>query len=143
MVAGILLTTGGAVGLIAGSALLSSANDRFDVYCDDGNGPYACSKKNDTGRATAGGVMMIVGGVALAGGIPLWIIGARMVPVNNKEPAPPTPATPGATKAASGESSRWGRTPSQTPLRSANSWLAASRPTLLLCPTGGGVRFRF
>jgi len=109
MVGGILLTTGGAVGLIVGSALLTSANNRYDVYCDTGTGPALCTKKNDTARATAGGVMMVVSGISLAAGIPLWIVGAKMVPVKKEtEPAPTTTSARPAVLVGAGTAAlRW------------------------------------
>jgi hypothetical protein len=93
MVGGILLTAGGAVSLIAGAALYGSSKDTADVYCDDGTGPYLCTTKDDVGRATAGVIMMIGGGLGLAVGIPLWVIGGKMVPIKD-QPKDETPAPP-------------------------------------------------
>jgi hypothetical protein len=94
MVTGILLTSVGAIGLVAGGALYASASDRIDVYCDDGSFVYQCQTRDDEDRQVGGAVLMIAGGAALAVGIPLLIVGARKVPVATA-PGDSPPATPG------------------------------------------------
>jgi hypothetical protein len=75
MVTGIVLSSAGLVALIAGSGLMAQPDYNCDcayIECDCGS---------DKTGAT---VLLIVGGLAAAGGIPLIIIGARKVPA---EPA--------------------------------------------------------
>jgi hypothetical protein len=96
MVVGILATSAGAVGLLSGLAAFASANNRIDVYCDGGN---RCGTRDDEDLQVAGAVLMVAGGVLALGGIPLWIIGARRVPLDpegTKTPdgAPASPSSP-------------------------------------------------
>jgi hypothetical protein len=86
MVAGILLTAGGAVGLIIGAAVTANASNQIDVYCPNGSGStFRCSTRDNEGQKTAGYGVMIGSAIALAGGIPLWIVGGTKVPVSGKE----------------------------------------------------------
>lgn len=93
MVSGILLTSGGALALIGGAALFSSASNAIDVYCDDGTTPFLCEQKDDVPRQTAGAVLMVAGGISIAGGIPLWIVGGRMVSVKKDQAPADAPRT--------------------------------------------------
>jgi hypothetical protein len=101
MVGGILLTTAGVASLIAGSALIGTASDRFDVYCEDSTGRnYVCTQKDDTGRLAASVAMLIGGGVGLAVGIPMWVVGGKRVRVDEpKDEKRPDDATPPVTRA--------------------------------------------
>lgn len=78
MVGGILMVVGGFAGTVAGGVLVSSAKERIDIYCD---GPFLCAHKDDDARKTAGGIIMAIGIVTGAAGIPLWIIGSKQIPI--------------------------------------------------------------
>lgn len=102
MTVGIVLTSVGAVGVLSGLAAFASANNRIDIYCDGGN---RCGTRDDADLQITGAVMMIVGGVMGLGGIPLWVIGGRRVPLSPEETkalegAPPA-TTPPPSPAAS------------------------------------------
>jgi hypothetical protein len=103
MVAGILLTAGGAVGLIIGAAVTANASNQIDVYCPNGSGStFRCSTRDNESQKTAGYGLMIGSAIALAGGIPLWIVGGTKVPVKKDEPAGGSdnpPAEPAKTSA--------------------------------------------
>jgi hypothetical protein len=105
MIAGILLTSGGAIGLIIGAAVTANASNQIDVYCPNGSGStFRCSTRDNEGQKTAGYGLMIGSAIALAGGIPLWIVGGQKVPVTGKgkdEPAgsDSPPAQPDKTSA--------------------------------------------
>jgi hypothetical protein len=93
MVGGILLTTAGVASVITGSALIGTASERFDVYCENSTGAtYVCAHKDDSGRLAASITMLIGGGVGLAVGIPLWVVGGKRVrvdaPKDEKQPEP-------------------------------------------------------
>lgn len=79
---GIAMTSLGIVGVLSGLASFASANNRIDVYCDGG---IQCGSRDDENLQVAGGVLMIVGGVLSAAGIPLWVIGAKRVPLKDNE----------------------------------------------------------
>jgi hypothetical protein len=119
MVAGILLTSLGAVGLVAGGVLFASADGRTDVYCDDGSGVYLCDRRDDESRQVGGGVLMALSGALVLGGIPLWIYGGQKIPVVAKEgdPTQPMPPQPGAP--------------------------TALLPKVFVGPTGGSLRWAF
>jgi hypothetical protein len=121
MVTGILLTSVGAVGLVAGGVLYASADGRTDVYCDDGTGVYLCDRRDDEGRQVGGGVLMVISGLVLVAGIPLWIYGGQKVPVVKEgEPTQPGPGGPGAPGVPT-----------------------ALLPKVFVGPTGGSLRWAF
>jgi hypothetical protein len=93
MAVGIVTTSVGAIGLLSGLAAFASANNRVDVYCDGGN---RCGTRDDEDLQVAGAVMMIAGGVLALGGLPLWIIGARRVPLDPEDTKTPPDGTPGS-----------------------------------------------
>ncbi len=96
---GIAMTSLGIVGVLSGLASFATANNRIDIYCDGG---FQCGTRDDEDLQVAGGVLMIVGGVFVAGGIPLWVIGAKRVPLKDgenpeKKPSEPSPPPAQAT----------------------------------------------
>jgi hypothetical protein len=95
MVGGILLTSGGIVGILVGSALASTAGNQVDVYCESpgGGGPFVCERRADASQLAAGYGVLIGGVVALGVGIPLWVIGGKRVPAKD-EAAPAAPPPP-------------------------------------------------
>jgi len=94
MVGGILLTSLGIVGVLAGSAVASTAANQIPIYCDQGFGPTICETRADESQQIAGYSVMVAGLVGLAVGIPLWIIGGKRVPVKSDESAPAQAAPP-------------------------------------------------
>lgn len=88
MVSGIVLTSAGVLGVLIGSAVLASAQNKVDVYCEGGfgTGAYVCDQRDDEEQMTAGYGVMIGGAVAAAVGIPLWVIGGKKIPATD-EPA--------------------------------------------------------
>lgn len=86
---GIAMTSVGIVGLLSGLASFASANNRIDVYCDGG---FQCGTRDDEDLQVAGGVLMIVGGVMGAVGIPLWVIGGKRIPLKPNESPEGTPS---------------------------------------------------
>jgi hypothetical protein len=92
MAMGIVMVGGGLLSVITGSVLVSESTDRIDIYCDTPSSP--CAHKDDASRRTGGALMMAIGAAAGAAGIPLWIIGAKMVPAprDEKGSAPPKAA---------------------------------------------------
>jgi drug/metabolite transporter (DMT)-like permease len=118
MIAGILLTSAGAVGLIVGAAVSANASDKIDVYCPNGSGgSFRCSSRDDEGQQTAGYGLMIGSAIALAGGIPLWIVGGQRVPVKEGDKTDDKPAAePAKTSAV---------------------------PAVLIGPAGGALRWTF
>jgi hypothetical protein len=81
MVSGIVLTSAGVLGVLIGSAVVASAQNAVDVYCDGGfSGAYVCDQRDDEEQMAVGYGVMIGGAVAAAVGIPLWVIGAKKVP---------------------------------------------------------------
>jgi hypothetical protein len=117
MVTGILLTSVGAVGLVAGGVLFASADGRTDVYCDDGSGVYLCDRRDDDDRQLGGGVLMVLSGVLVVAGIPLWVYGGRKVPIVKEGDPTQPPPQPGAP--------------------------TALLPKVLVGPTGGSLRWAF
>jgi hypothetical protein len=93
MAAGITMTAGGLVALFAGSIFLAASKDKIDIYCD---GPLLCGHKDQPTMKGAGITMMIGGGVVAVVGIPLWIVGARRVPLKDadKEKGESKPGAP-------------------------------------------------
>ncbi|UQA58998.1 hypothetical protein [Polyangium aurulentum] len=97
MVGGILLTSGGIVGILVGSALASTAGNQIAVYCESpgGGGPVICERRADASQLAAGYGVLIAGVVALGVGIPLWVIGGKRVPAKDQA-APDAPPPPSA-----------------------------------------------
>jgi hypothetical protein len=91
MVAGVLMSIGGTLGLIVGSVVVATSKGRIDVYCD---GPVRCAQLDDQIRKGVGIGLMIGGGVVAIPGIAFWIVGGRKVPVRKTEPAPKDAAPP-------------------------------------------------
>jgi hypothetical protein len=93
MVGGILLTTAGIIGVLAGSAVASTAANQIPIYCDSQFGPTICETRADETQAAVGYGVMITGIVALGVGVPLWVIGGKRVPVKGDETTPKSPST--------------------------------------------------
>jgi len=91
MVGGVLLTTGGILGVLIGSAVASSASEQIEIYCDQGGFVGVCERRTDEGQQAAGIAVLVTGFVALGVGIPLWVIGGKRVPI--KDDAAPTSTT--------------------------------------------------
>ena len=92
MVGGIVLVSAGAVVSTLGSLMFFSEQS-VDCACPSG-GYCSCG---DTGGDDGGAAALLIGGLlAIGGGIPLIVIGARKVPVIDPA-APPEPAPPQAT----------------------------------------------
>jgi hypothetical protein len=85
-VGGVLMVSGGLVGVIAGAVLVSSSANRIDIYCDSPSFP--CAHKDDAARKGAGAAVMTIGALVGAAGIPMWIVGARLVPAPKDEKRP-------------------------------------------------------
>lgn len=84
-VAGIVTLSVGGVVAIIGSAVLASSGDEVQVYCDnpDGSpGSYPCRTAEDTSGRGLGIGLLVAGGVGVAAGIPLLILGSRRVPAD-------------------------------------------------------------
>lgn len=78
MVSGIVLTALGGVTLLAGAVVYGMAKKTSCTY--SATGATFCSRNED--GATAGTIAMLLGGGMIAAGIPLTVVGARKVPVN-------------------------------------------------------------
>jgi len=89
---GVVILTKNITTIITNSILISTAANRIDIYCDSPSFP--CAHTDDATRKSAGIVFMAGGALLAAAGVPLWLIGARQVPLS----APPagTPVAPGA-----------------------------------------------
>ncbi len=88
MVAGIVVGSVGAIGMIAGLSMASAAEDQncdgiLDRTCDE----------VDEDKRTAGIVTALVGLGLVGAGLPLIIVGARKVPVEDGSPTAPPPET--------------------------------------------------
>ncbi|AGP34073.1 hypothetical protein SCE1572_05900 [Sorangium cellulosum So0157-2] len=93
MLGGIALTAGGTIAFFAGTGLLASASERYEIYCDRDGFIGICNTRTDGPRQVAGALVSIGGGIMLAVGIPLWVIGGKKVPANaeaTEEPAQTT-----------------------------------------------------
>jgi len=100
MVGGVLLTTGGVLGVLIGAAVATTASDQIPIYCNQpGFGVTVCETRADQTQLAVGIATLVTGAVAVGVGIPLWIIGGKQEPVKDKpadQPAQPT--TPEAPK---------------------------------------------
>lgn len=76
---GVVMIAAGLAGVITGAVLVSTAVNRIDIYCDSPSFP--CAHMDDGTRKTGGALLMAGGAVVGALGIPLWIIGAKKVPI--------------------------------------------------------------
>jgi hypothetical protein len=94
MVGGILLTSGGILGVLIGAALASTAGNQIDVYCPGPGGPFVCERRADATQLGIGYGVLIGGVLALGAGIPLWVIGGKRVPA--KDEAAPAAQPPSA-----------------------------------------------
>lgn len=83
MAVGVTMVVVGGVGFLSSLAMFATANNRIDVYCDGG---LRCATRDDEGLQVAAGVLMGLSGAVLVGGIPLWVIGGKKVPVPQPEP---------------------------------------------------------
>ncbi|WP_437578430.1 hypothetical protein [Sorangium sp. So ce887] len=93
MLGGIALTAGGTIAFFAGTGLLASASERYEIYCDFGGYTGICDTRTDGPRQVAGALVSIGGGIMLAVGIPLWIIGGKKVPATADAPEAPAQTT--------------------------------------------------
>ncbi|WP_437318353.1 hypothetical protein [Sorangium sp. So ce385] len=93
MAGGIALTAGGTIAFFAGTGLLASASERYEIYCDFGGSTGICDTRTDGPRQVAGALVAIGGGIMLAVGIPLWVIGGRKVPATAEAPEQPAQTT--------------------------------------------------
>jgi hypothetical protein len=91
MAGGILMVAGGLAGVIGGAVLVSTATNRIDIYCDSPSFP--CAHMDDGTRKTGGALLMAAGALVGAAGIPLWIVGAKKIPIA-KDPSQPDPTAP-------------------------------------------------
>jgi len=79
---GIAFTGVGAVGILAGAIVYGTASNAscstnfgFEIRC------------TDQSQQTAGAVVMVIGAVLLAAGIPLWVVGGKKVPDTDTQPS--------------------------------------------------------
>ncbi|WP_437624342.1 hypothetical protein [Sorangium sp. So ce1151] len=93
MLGGIALTAGGTIAFFAGTGLLASASERYEIYCDFGGYTGVCDTRTDGPRQLAGALISVAGGVMLAVGIPLWIIGGKKVPATGEASRAPAQTT--------------------------------------------------
>jgi hypothetical protein len=80
MIGGIVLTGVGALSFLTGLTVYALGSAGTDD-CTSGS-YYSCDWKSDSGTQTTGAIMMVLGGAAVAVGIPLTVVGARKVPVD-------------------------------------------------------------
>jgi hypothetical protein len=81
IVSGVLLTSAGVIGMVAGATAIALSKNAVQIFCD---GPELCGHKDHDTRKTAGVLLMIGGVAASAAGIPLWAYGARQVRADGK-----------------------------------------------------------
>ncbi|WP_437761498.1 hypothetical protein WMF27_04420 [Sorangium sp. So ce281] len=86
MLGGIALTAGGTIAFFTGTGLLASASNRYEIYCDFGGFTGICETRSDGRRQLAGALVSVAGGIMIAVGIPLWVIGGKKVPVSDATP---------------------------------------------------------
>ena len=82
-VGGVIAVTGGMSAVLLGSYFVASAAGRIDIYCDRPSIP--CATKDDGPRMTGGAVVMAIGALAGAAGIPMWLIGSQYVTIPASE----------------------------------------------------------
>jgi hypothetical protein len=82
-VGGVTSVIVGVGAVLLGSYFVASAAGRIDIYCDMPSVP--CAYKNDAPRMTGGAVMMALGSVLAAAGIPMWLVGSQYVLVPKGE----------------------------------------------------------
>jgi hypothetical protein len=82
-VGGVFMVSGGMALALLGAYFVSSAAERIDIYCDTPSFP--CAHKTDAPRMTGGALLMTVGALASAGGIPMWFVGSRWEVVRKDE----------------------------------------------------------
>lgn len=90
MIAGIVITGVGALSIITGGVLLSNSTQTYDCTYSGYYGSSGCRNNDD--EELAGAVLMIVGGVATAVGIPLIVVGGAKVPAKGAAPSDAPPA---------------------------------------------------
>jgi len=97
MFAGIGMVGVGVIGLIAGAVVATEGAGRVQFY---GEGGYLHDRRSDDGMKNGGIGLAIAAGVVCAAGIPVWIVGARKVPIKKPEgepsPQAPEPVKPTA-----------------------------------------------
>ncbi|HRI69097.1 MAG TPA: hypothetical protein PK156_32930 [Polyangium sp.] len=96
MVGGVLLTTGGILGVLIGASVATTAADQIPIYCDQGFGPTICETRSDEVQFGGGIATLVLGFVAIGVGIPMWVIGGKKEPVKGKpadQAAPEAPKT--------------------------------------------------
>lgn len=81
---GITLTTLGSVGFLVGLVVLGTGRGAVPVYCDQGDAPFECQRRDDSARIVGGAIGMIAGGAGIIVGIPLAIAGGKRVIVDSK-----------------------------------------------------------
>ncbi|WP_437799014.1 hypothetical protein [Sorangium sp. So ce693] len=86
MLGGIALTAGGTIAFFTGTGLLASASNRYEIYCDFGGFTGICETRTDGRRQLAGALVSVAGGLMIAVGIPLWVIGGKKVPAGDAAP---------------------------------------------------------
>ena len=101
MIGGVLLTTGGVLGVLIGAAVATTASDQIPIYCNQpGFGVTVCETRADETQLAVGIATLVTGIAAVGVGIPLWVIGGKREPVKDDKPAaqPAQPGTPEAPK---------------------------------------------
>ncbi|WP_437781839.1 hypothetical protein [Sorangium sp. So ce1097] len=93
MLGGIALTAGGTIAFFTGTGLLASASERYEIYCDSQGFMNVCETRADGPRQVAGALVSVAGGIMLAVGIPLWIIGGKKVLAADEAPRAPAQTT--------------------------------------------------
>ena len=59
MVGGVLLTTGGILGVLIGSAIATTASDQIPIYCNQGFGATICETRADTTQQAVGVAVLV------------------------------------------------------------------------------------
>ena len=98
MVSGIVLAAAGVVGLFAGAAVYAEAKRDEDRIAPcavpiEGGDPSCPSPPDRDDEKAAGVALMIAGGVGIAVGVPLLIVGARKVKKDGSAEQPPAKAS--------------------------------------------------
>lgn len=89
---GVVMVAAGLGAVIGGAVLVSTSVNRIDIYCDSPSFP--CAHMDDNARKTGGALLMAGGALVGAAGIPLWIIGSKLVPLVNDRGQPGTQPKP-------------------------------------------------